>query len=159
MAIEKFVVVGASLAGLRAVEAARKSGFEGSITLIGAEPHLPYDRPPLSKEFLAPLEDGRDREPPYFREREHLVDELGVELMLGEPATGLDPERKVVLIGDREIPFDAMVIATGADARTISKSGWRSARSVAARISVDSSRAGWLSGSTPTAPGPWKESW
>jgi NADPH-dependent 2,4-dienoyl-CoA reductase/sulfur reductase-like enzyme len=119
MAIEKFVVVGASLAGLRAVEAARKTGFEGSITLIGAEPHLPYDRPPLSKEFLAPLEDGTEREHPYFRAREHLVDELGVELLLGEPATGLDPHRRVVRIGDREVPYDAVVIATGADARTI----------------------------------------
>jgi len=53
MAIQRLVVVGASLAGLRAVEAARKAGFAGTITLIGAESHLPYDRPPLSKRLLA----------------------------------------------------------------------------------------------------------
>jgi NADPH-dependent 2,4-dienoyl-CoA reductase/sulfur reductase-like enzyme len=60
MKVERLVVVGASLAGLRAVEAARKSGFEGGITLIGAERHLPYDRPPLSKEFLDATEPGVD---------------------------------------------------------------------------------------------------
>lgn len=48
------LVVGASLAGLRACEAARRLGFSGRLTLLGAEPHLPYDRPPLSKEFLDP---------------------------------------------------------------------------------------------------------
>jgi NADPH-dependent 2,4-dienoyl-CoA reductase/sulfur reductase-like enzyme len=46
-------VVGASLAGLRAVEALRQEGFDGHLTLVGAEPHLPYDRPPLSKQLLA----------------------------------------------------------------------------------------------------------
>lgn len=49
MSRDHLVVVGASLAGLRAVEAARKAGFDGPITLIGAEEHLPYDRPPLSR--------------------------------------------------------------------------------------------------------------
>ena len=53
------VVVGASLAGLRAVEAARSDGFEGRITLIGAEPHLPYDRPPLSKAYLDETADSQ----------------------------------------------------------------------------------------------------
>jgi NADPH-dependent 2,4-dienoyl-CoA reductase/sulfur reductase-like enzyme len=47
-----FVVVGASLAGLRAVEEARAGGYSGRIVLVGSEPHLPYDRPPLSKQFL-----------------------------------------------------------------------------------------------------------
>jgi NADPH-dependent 2,4-dienoyl-CoA reductase/sulfur reductase-like enzyme len=50
--VRRLVVVGASLAGLRAVEAARKAGFDGSVTLVGAEEHLPYDRPPLSKAHL-----------------------------------------------------------------------------------------------------------
>jgi len=115
MTIERFVVVGASLAGLRAVEAARKAGFTGSITLIGAEEHLPYDRPPLSKAFL----DVDAGEHPVFRTHEVLEDELNVELMLGEPATGLDPDRKVVRVGDREIGYDALVIATGSTLRTI----------------------------------------
>jgi NADPH-dependent 2,4-dienoyl-CoA reductase/sulfur reductase-like enzyme len=110
--VSRVVVVGASLAGLRAVEAARKAGHEGPITLIGAEPHLPYDRPPLSKAFLAEDAD----EPPHFRTEGDLR-ALDVELRLGTPATGLDTTRQVVLIGSEEVPYDALVIATGADAR------------------------------------------
>lgn len=113
------VVVGASLAGLRAVEAARKAGHAGPITLVGEEIHLPYDRPPLSKDFLALTEDGADPERPFFREESHLVDDLGVELVLGLAATGLDTDRQVVQVGDREIAYDALVIATGARARAI----------------------------------------
>jgi NADPH-dependent 2,4-dienoyl-CoA reductase/sulfur reductase-like enzyme len=108
------VVVGASLAGLRAVEAARKAGFAGRITLIGDEPHLPYDRPPLSKQLLA-LDGPTD--PVTFRSRAELVDELGVELLLDTPATGLDPDAKVVHAGGEEVAYDALVIATGAAAR------------------------------------------
>ena len=119
MSIDRLVVVGASLAGLRAVEAARKAGFEGSITLIGAETHLPYDRPPLSKEFLKPLEDGSLPETPTFRTEDIFADELKVELLLGNPATSLDTERKEVHVGDSAIPYDALVIATGGHARTI----------------------------------------
>lgn len=118
MTVERLVVVGASLAGLRAVEAARKAGHEGSITLVGAEPHLPYDRPPLSKAYLdATGEEGP--ESPIFRGETVFADELGVELVLGQPATGLDIVRKVVLVGDGEVPYDALVIATGASARTL----------------------------------------
>jgi NAD(P)H-nitrite reductase large subunit len=108
------VVVGASLAGLRAVEAARKAGFAGRITLIGEEPHLPYDRPPLSKELLAP---GGPTEPVTFRSRGQLVDELGVELLLDAPATGLDPDAQVVHVGGEDVAYDALVVATGAAAR------------------------------------------
>ncbi|GAB3075090.1 NAD(P)/FAD-dependent oxidoreductase [Nocardioides zeae] len=114
--ISRLVVVGASLAGLRAVEAARKAGFDGSVTLIGAEPHLPYDRPPLSKAFLDAEGDGTA---PTFRERAQL-EELGVELRLGAPATGLDTDGCVVTVdGTDEVPYDAVVIATGAHARTL----------------------------------------
>ena len=59
-----FVVVGASLAGLRAVESARKAGYSGRLLLVGAEEHLPYDRPPLSKAFLDP---GDDPAMPHHR--------------------------------------------------------------------------------------------
>ncbi|OPX12358.1 NAD(P)/FAD-dependent oxidoreductase [Mycobacterium sp. AT1] len=115
----RLVVVGASLAGLRAVEAARKTGFDGAITLIGAEPHLPYDRPPLSKDFLDVTEPGAETSIPFFRSAEVFADELQVELVLGSPATKLDAERKIVFIGDREVPFDALVIATGSKLRTL----------------------------------------
>ncbi|MEV4549000.1 NAD(P)/FAD-dependent oxidoreductase [Nonomuraea wenchangensis] len=117
MSGRRLVVVGASLAGLRAVEAARKSGFDGSVVLIGAEPHLPYDRPPLSKAFL----DGAGL--PAFRTEEVLRDELGVRLVLGAPATALDTVARVVTAGEREFGYDALVIATGAAARTLPGTG------------------------------------
>ncbi|MFG1613305.1 NAD(P)/FAD-dependent oxidoreductase [Nonomuraea wenchangensis] len=117
MSGRRLVVVGASLAGLRAVEAARKSGFDGSVVLIGAEPHLPYDRPPLSKAFL----DGAGL--PAFRTEEVLRDELGVRLVLGAPATALDTAARVVTAGEREFGYDALVIATGAAARTLPGTG------------------------------------
>jgi NADPH-dependent 2,4-dienoyl-CoA reductase/sulfur reductase-like enzyme len=118
----RLVVVGGSLAGLRAVEAARKAGFEGTITLIGAERHLPYDRPPLSKEFLDPTDPDVLAPIPFFRSDGVLADALRVELVLGAPATGLDVERKIVVVGDREIGYDALVIATGSRLRTLAGS-------------------------------------
>jgi NADPH-dependent 2,4-dienoyl-CoA reductase/sulfur reductase-like enzyme len=113
------VVVGASLAGLRAVEAARKAGFDGEVTLIGAEAHLPYDRPPLSKAYLEEIATGDEPAPTTFRDEAYFRDELAVELVLGHPARSLDIGRKVVVVGEREIPYDALVIATGADPRTL----------------------------------------
>nr|WP_221246976.1 FAD-dependent oxidoreductase [Gordonia humi] len=111
------VVVGASLAGLRAVEGARKAGFEGQITLIGAEPHLPYDRPPLSKQFLEPGSD--ELEAPFFRTVETFSGELDAEVVLGAPATGLDTENRQVLVGERRVDYDALVIATGSTPRLL----------------------------------------
>jgi NADPH-dependent 2,4-dienoyl-CoA reductase/sulfur reductase-like enzyme len=116
----RLVIVGASLAGLRAAEAARKAGHDGPIALIGAEQHLPYDRPPLSKAYLEDSE-----EPPVvrFREEQHLREELGVDLELGTPASGLDTDAREVVLGERRIGYDALVIATGARARTLPGSG------------------------------------
>ena len=122
MTVQHLVVVGGSLAGLRAVEAARKAGFEGSITLIGAERHLPYDRPPLSKEFLDVTEAGVEALIPFFRSDDVFADELKVELVLGAPATALDVHRKIVFVGDRAIRYDALVIATGSQLRTLPES-------------------------------------
>ncbi len=104
------VVVGASLAGLRAVESARASGWAGEIVLVGAERHLPYDRPPLSK---AELDGGSDTVTP-FKTRAEIEDDLGVRLLLGTPATGLLPDRREVVVGEQAIAYDALVIATGA---------------------------------------------
>src|SRR5882757_6598986 len=87
--------------------------------LIGAERHLPYDRPPLSKEFLEATESGAEAAIPFFRSDDVFADELGVELLLGAPATALDIARKVVLIGEREVAYDALVIATGSQLRTL----------------------------------------
>jgi len=108
------VVVGASLAGLRAVEAARGDGFDGDVVLVGAEEHLPYDRPPLSKDYLS-ADAGAAK---HYRTDEELAD-LGVEMVLGTPASALDTGARTVTVGDRTVSYDALVVATGAHARTL----------------------------------------
>lgn len=109
-----FVVVGASVSGLRAVEAARREGFDGPIVLIGAEDHLPYDRPALSKAFL---DAGEDPAIPHYKTREELL-ALNIELRLGSPATGLDLKAREVLLDDgSRVPYGKLLIATGARAR------------------------------------------
>lgn len=110
------VVVGASLAGLNAVEAARDAGFDGRIVVIGAESHAPYDRPPLSKEFLAGSA-ARDELP--LRDDEQL-DGLGAEWELGRRASALDLSARTVTLDDgRAIAYDGCVLATGATPRRL----------------------------------------
>src|SRR5665213_1776346 len=109
-------VVGASLAGLRAAETLRAEGYDGRIVLIGAEPHQPYDRPPLSKQLLAGtwgLDRVRLRDP-------QKIDALGLELRLGHAAIALDVagHRLELDDGDR-LEFDGAVVSTGAHARTL----------------------------------------
>lgn len=111
------VVVGASLAGLRATESARREGFEGRIVLVGRESHLPYDRPPLSKGFL--VDEGA--EPTFFVPAQTLED-LDIDVRLGITATGLDLEAREVRLGNERINYDKLIIATGADARPLPKS-------------------------------------
>ena len=113
--VRRLVVVGASLAGLRAVEAARRRGFDGEVVLVGAEEHAPYDRPPLSKAVLAA--DGPNASP-TLRTADALRDDLGVDLRLGVPASALHPEDRVVVVGDAEVRYVALVVSTGAAART-----------------------------------------
>lgn len=114
--MHRLVVVGASLAGTRAVQSARRVGFTGQITLIGAEEHVPYDRPPLSKAFLAP---GHDGSTAPFHSEDELRDQLGVELWLGAPAETLDAAAREVRVAGRTLRYDALVIATGATPRSV----------------------------------------
>ncbi|MBA2951149.1 NAD(P)/FAD-dependent oxidoreductase [Streptomyces himalayensis] len=107
-------VVGASLAGLSAARSLRKQGYDGRLVLIGDELHRPYDRPPLSKEFLS----GTLGEAELALETDD--EDLGAEWLLGVRATGLDhTERAVRLADGREVHADGFVIATGAAARTL----------------------------------------
>ncbi|MGW6740750.1 NAD(P)/FAD-dependent oxidoreductase [Streptomyces sp. NPDC055025] len=107
----RIVIVGASLAGLRAAETLREEGFAGSLTLVGDEPRPPYDRPPLSKQVLLGRVDARDAGLPSRRE-------VDAEWRLGVAAVGLDPVAKRVLLADGErLPFDRLLIATGTRAR------------------------------------------
>ncbi|MDT7684019.1 MAG: hypothetical protein QOG57_4329, partial [Pseudonocardiales bacterium] len=117
---DRMVIVGASLAGLRAAQAARKAGHEGSMTLVGGEVHLPYDRPPLSKAYLDASVDGP--ESPTFRSEAELRDELELDLRLNTWATGLDAGRKMLSLEGAacgELEYGSLVIATGAKARTL----------------------------------------
>lgn len=110
------VVVGASLAGLRAVEEARALGHTGPITLVGAERHLPYDRPPLSKEFL---DQGPSSTTHVLPSADRLEVDLGVRLVLGAPATSLDLDLRQVTVGAEPVPYDALLVTTGVTPRTL----------------------------------------
>lgn len=107
-------VVGASLAGLSAARCLRKQGFDGRLILIGDEPHRPYDRPPLSKEFLAGTMDES------ALSLEAGGEDLGAEWLLGMRATGFDRDERLVRLADGSaVRADGFVIATGAAARTL----------------------------------------
>ena len=109
------LVVGASLAGLRAAEELRRLGFDGRLVVAGAEQHLPYDRPPLSKELLA-----GDWEPAQVALRKQGYDDLDVEWRLGVRATALDTAARTVTLADGDVlAFDGCVIATGSTPRTL----------------------------------------
>lgn len=108
-------VVGASLAGVRTVQALRRLGHDGPITLVGDEGGLPYDRPPLSKDVLL----GKAAADVPLLGSDDLAS-LGVDLRLGAAASGLDLDRRAVRVGSTEIVFDDLVIATGASARRAS---------------------------------------
>jgi NADPH-dependent 2,4-dienoyl-CoA reductase/sulfur reductase-like enzyme len=110
------LVVGASTAGLATAEALRARGWTGRLTLLGAEPHPPYDRPPLSKQVLSGT---------WAPERAHLrtpeaLSTLDAEFILGDPAIGLDvPDRTVFTATGRSLTADQIVIATGLSPRTL----------------------------------------
>jgi 3-phenylpropionate/trans-cinnamate dioxygenase ferredoxin reductase subunit len=110
------VVVGAGLAGLSAARALRAQGYPGRIVLVGAEPDAPYDRPPLSKEFLAGTLPATGLELAAPSDAD-----LDLEVRTGTPAVGLDPGARAVLLGSGErLGGDGVVIATGARARRLS---------------------------------------
>ena len=109
-------IVGASLAGLNAAETLRREGFDGPVTLIGAEEHPPYDRPPLSKQVLA---GDWDSDRTALTDAEELADD-GIEARLGLRATGLDlGSRRLTMHTGETVGFDGLVIATGARCRTL----------------------------------------
>jgi NADPH-dependent 2,4-dienoyl-CoA reductase/sulfur reductase-like enzyme len=114
--LHRIVVVGASLAGLRAAETLRDCGFDGELTLIGDEPHRPYDRPPLSKQVL---KGTWDPEQTFFRKKDG-YEPLGLDLRLGVRATSIDLRAGRVALADGTFAgYDRLIIATGARARTL----------------------------------------
>jgi 3-phenylpropionate/trans-cinnamate dioxygenase ferredoxin reductase subunit len=114
-----FAVVGANLAGGRAVEALRKEGFDGRIVLFGEEPHRPYERPPLSKEVLR----GEHEESKAFLRDESWYADNQVELELGTRVTQIDPAERAVMAGGRLVGYDALLLCTGGRPRRLAVQG------------------------------------
>ncbi|MEU5633672.1 NAD(P)/FAD-dependent oxidoreductase [Streptomyces rishiriensis] len=114
--MKRIVIVGASAAGLAAAETLRREGYDGTLTLVGDEPHPPYDRPPLSKHVLSGQWDAGMT---ALRTPEDLA-ALGLDLRLGVAAAGLDPATRVVQLADGgTVPYDRLVIATGVRPRRL----------------------------------------
>jgi len=108
--MRRLVIVGASLAGLRAAQAARATGFDGGLVVVGREPHLPYNRPPLSKEFLYGTHSAEQCAFP--------VGSLDVDWRLGVGAVALDRAARELRLGDGEaLSYQRLIIATGCRAR------------------------------------------
>jgi 3-phenylpropionate/trans-cinnamate dioxygenase ferredoxin reductase subunit len=109
------VVVGAGIAGLRTVQTVRAQGYDGPIDLVGGEPHLPYDRPPLSKQVLTgelpPM-------PPEFLDATQLA-ALGVRVHTGVRAEHVDVDARWVRVGGERLPYSGLVLATGARPRPL----------------------------------------
>lgn len=109
--IEQIVIVGAGLAGARAAESLRKDGYDGAITLLGDEPERPYRRPPLSKDYLR----GESERERVYVHPEGFYAENQIDLRPSTAVRAIDPaSREVVLDGDRRLPFDRLLLATGA---------------------------------------------
>ncbi|UNO42562.1 FAD-dependent oxidoreductase [Streptomyces sp. MST-110588] len=103
----RVVIVGAGMAGVQTAVALREQGWHGVITLVGAEPHQPYDRPPLSKAVLLGKADGSAFDVDFQA--------LGIDLELGRYVTGLAAGARVVETDTGPVPYDHLVIATGAE--------------------------------------------
>ncbi len=109
------VVIGAGQAGASLVARLRKDGFDGDITLIGAEPHPPYQRPPLSKAYLL----GEMELERLFLRPESFYEEQNITLRLGERVSAIDPQAKTVSIGDDVLSYDHLALTTGSDPRRL----------------------------------------
>ena len=117
---QTFVIAGASLAGAKAAETLRDEGFDGRVVLVGTEQERPYERPPLSKEYLRG-EAGRDK---VYVHDEGYYAEHDIDVRLGRTVTRIDTPAKHVTLDDGEqVPYDRLLIATGSEPRRLSIPG------------------------------------
>jgi 3-phenylpropionate/trans-cinnamate dioxygenase ferredoxin reductase component len=116
MSKQVFVIVGASLAGAKAAEELRERGFDGRLVLIGSEPERPYERPPLTKDYLR---GDSEREKAYVHEP-GFYEQRAIELLTGMAATAIDVGGSRVRLQDgSELGFDRLLLTTGAEPRRI----------------------------------------
>ncbi|HWL03054.1 MAG TPA: FAD-dependent oxidoreductase [Microbacteriaceae bacterium] len=106
---ESIVIIGGGLAGAKAAEGAREAGWTGTIRLIGAEPYLPYERPPLTKGLLQ----GADGPQAAIVAKDGWATTHGVELLLGAPAESIDREARTVRVAGADVPYTKLVLAMG----------------------------------------------
>ncbi|WP_369029614.1 NAD(P)/FAD-dependent oxidoreductase [Streptomyces adonidis] len=116
--LSNIVVVGGSVAGVQALETLRAAGYDGRLTLVGADPELPYNPTPLSKELLI----GEMEEDEVRLISEDDLADLRVDLHLGTPANSLDPASRKLGVGASHLPYDGLIIATGSQA--VRPRGW-----------------------------------
>ncbi|PZF80347.1 NAD(P)/FAD-dependent oxidoreductase [Jiangella anatolica] len=114
-ALRRVVIAGAGAAGLTAAESLRADGFDGELTLLGAEPHRPYDRPPLSKQLLA----GAWAPDRLELLAGHRYDELGIDWRPSSAATSVSVPDRTVRVAGADLPYDALLVATGVRPRTL----------------------------------------
>ncbi|HTU97431.1 MAG TPA: FAD-dependent oxidoreductase [Solirubrobacteraceae bacterium] len=120
MSQKTFVIAGASLAGAKAAGELRERGFDGRVVLIGAESERPYERPPLSKDYL---QGKAERQGAYVHDEGFYV-EQEIDLRLGTTVESIDPDAATVtLAGGEEISFDALLLTTGAHPRRLAVPG------------------------------------
>lgn len=106
---ESILIIGGGLAGAKAAEGAREAGWRGAIRLIGAEPYLPYERPPLTKGLLQ----GADGPQAAIVAKDGWATTHGVELLLGAPAESIDRAAHTVRVAGEDVPYTKLVLATG----------------------------------------------
>jgi len=115
-----FLIVGASLAGAKAAEELRAQGFDGRVTLIGAEPERPYERPPLTKDYLR----GESERAQAYVHPDDFYAQQEIELETGTQVTAIEPGTSRVRLGDgRELGYDRLLLATGAEPRRLDVPG------------------------------------
>jgi 3-phenylpropionate/trans-cinnamate dioxygenase ferredoxin reductase subunit len=113
---DTFVIVGAGMAGGKAAETLREEGFDGRVVLLGAEPHRPYERPPLSKDYLR----GEAEEPAWLQEDDGWYAANEVELRTSSVVQSIDAGGKAVVLGGGErIDYDRLLLATGGEPRAL----------------------------------------
>ena len=132
-----FVIAGASLAGAKAAETLREEGFDGDVVLLGTEPELPYERPPLSKGYLL----GNDPLDSVYVHPADWYAEHGVDLRRGVTVTGIDRATSAVVTSDDTIvPYDRLLLTTGASPRQLNFPGSDRPEVLYLRTTADSER-------------------